>query len=346
MKYIEPAEIAHIKKIDLLTYLRQCEPDELVRIGADSYTTKTHDSLKLSNNKWYWWSQGFGGKTALDYLIKVKGLSFLEAAHKLGAKEIEAPKQRILLSQPKKSFALPLPAKTNDLAVSYLRLRDIDQHVISHCIKAGLIYATEKRNITNVVFVGNDALGHPRYGAIRAIVGDFKGEAPGSDKRFSFRLASRTQTDTVHVFEGAIDALSFATLVLNTDQDWRDLNLLSLGGIPPAGGQREQTRLPQALTQFLSDNPRTKRVHLHMDNDAPGINAANMIASALTRRNFDVSIAPTPRGTDVNDYLMLMHKNYEMEDVELNEDRLMATARAAKRKAAKEKAAKSDKEAR
>ena len=38
-----------------------------------------HDSLKISNGKWMWWSRGFGGATALDYLIKVKGLSFTDA---------------------------------------------------------------------------------------------------------------------------------------------------------------------------------------------------------------------------------------------------------------------------
>ncbi len=35
-------------------------------------------SLKISNGKWIWWSRGIGGRSALDYLIKVKGYSFLE----------------------------------------------------------------------------------------------------------------------------------------------------------------------------------------------------------------------------------------------------------------------------
>lgn len=40
---------------------------------------KSHDSLKLSNGKWMWHSRGIGGKTALDFLIKVRGFSFIEA---------------------------------------------------------------------------------------------------------------------------------------------------------------------------------------------------------------------------------------------------------------------------
>ena len=43
------------------------------------YCTAEHDSLKISNGKWYWWSRGFGGYSALDYLIKVKEYDFVEA---------------------------------------------------------------------------------------------------------------------------------------------------------------------------------------------------------------------------------------------------------------------------
>ena len=41
--------------MDLLTYLRRFEPEELVHIGGNTYATRTHDSLKISNGKWCWW---------------------------------------------------------------------------------------------------------------------------------------------------------------------------------------------------------------------------------------------------------------------------------------------------
>lgn len=44
--------------MDLLTYLQTYEPDELVRISANTYTMKTNDSLKISNGMWMWWSRG------------------------------------------------------------------------------------------------------------------------------------------------------------------------------------------------------------------------------------------------------------------------------------------------
>ena len=41
MPFIPPEQLAHARKMDLLTYLRHCEPDELVSVGAVSYTHLT-----------------------------------------------------------------------------------------------------------------------------------------------------------------------------------------------------------------------------------------------------------------------------------------------------------------
>mgnify|MGYP007022398080 CR=1 FL=1 len=55
MPYIKPETILEAKKVDLLSYLRAHEPDELVRCSG-GYCTRTHDSLKTSNGMWMWWS--------------------------------------------------------------------------------------------------------------------------------------------------------------------------------------------------------------------------------------------------------------------------------------------------
>ena len=72
-------QIEECRKIDLLSYLAAKEPQNLKKVSATEYATADHDSLKISNGKWMWWSQGFGGHTALDYLIKVRGMSFKNA---------------------------------------------------------------------------------------------------------------------------------------------------------------------------------------------------------------------------------------------------------------------------
>ena len=55
--------------MDLLTYLKNYEPSELVHFGGNTYCTRTHDSLKISNGKWGWFSRGIGGKKSLRFNI-------------------------------------------------------------------------------------------------------------------------------------------------------------------------------------------------------------------------------------------------------------------------------------
>ena len=58
--------------------------------------------------------------------------------------------------------------------------------MIDYCIQTGRLY--ESLPYHNAVFVGQDQQGQPRYAALRGIIGDFKGEATGSDKRYSFAI--------------------------------------------------------------------------------------------------------------------------------------------------------------
>ena len=69
---IDPDVLERVRQIDLLSYLHEFEPSNIVKVKGTSnvYCTAEHDSLKISNGKWYWWSRGFGGYSALDYLTK------------------------------------------------------------------------------------------------------------------------------------------------------------------------------------------------------------------------------------------------------------------------------------
>ena len=79
MPFYNQEEIEKAREVDLFTYLQACEPQELVHVSGNVYCTREHDSLRISNGKWCWFSRGIGGYSALDYLIKVKGCSFMEA---------------------------------------------------------------------------------------------------------------------------------------------------------------------------------------------------------------------------------------------------------------------------
>ena len=58
MPYFLPGVVQKVKQIDLLTYLKTYELYEFVRFSGNTYTTRTHDSLKISNGRWRWWSRG------------------------------------------------------------------------------------------------------------------------------------------------------------------------------------------------------------------------------------------------------------------------------------------------
>lgn len=79
MPYIAPEIVAQARQVDLLTYLKNYEPHQLKEVCRNTYVTKEHDSLKISNGLWYWFSKGVGGKNAIDYLMIVKNLSFVNA---------------------------------------------------------------------------------------------------------------------------------------------------------------------------------------------------------------------------------------------------------------------------
>ena len=300
MGYVTPEQITQAKELDLLTYLQRYDPHELVHVGGNTYCTREHDSLKISNGKWNWFSRGIGGKTALDYLIKVQGFSFTQAVEALAGQNF-SPLPHVPQAQPKKQeprvLSLPQPSRCATHAVSYLHGRGIDYDVIDYCIQSGRVCESQKYH--NVVFVGRDLKGQPRYAALRGTVGDFKGEAPGSDEQYSFAIAENPSANSVHLFESAIDLLSYATLLKMKGRDWRHDALLSLAGVFK---QKKEFVIPLALSQYLQDHPGIKTFYLHLDNDEVGREAAAGIMEGLGDK-YTVLDRPPPYGKDVNDLL-------------------------------------------
>lgn len=76
-----------------------------------------------------------------------------------------------------------------------------------------------------------DEKDNPKYVAIRGTGTSFIGEANGSDKNYSFSIFTEKSCDTMHLFESAIDLLSYATLLKLDGKEWRREHLLSLAGV-------------------------------------------------------------------------------------------------------------------
>ncbi|MEY8496046.1 DUF3991 and TOPRIM domain-containing protein [Lachnospiraceae bacterium 29-91] len=301
---IDPDVLERARQIDLLSYLRAYEPSNLVKVKGTTnvYCTAEHDSLKISNGKWYWWSRGIGGYSALDYLMKVRELGFVEAVQTLTRDmgDWKPPPPAVKKDEPK-VLLLPPRNKDSDRVLQYLFGRGIDYAIVQDCIADGTIY--ESADYHNAVFIGKDESGNPKYAACRGTMGSFKRDASGSDKRYSFRLLAREPTHTVHLFEAAIDVLSYATYLKCEGKDYKTANLLSLSGVYQPKKELAESRIPIALTTFLNAHPQIKTIYLHLDNDKAG-RLCTAALQELLQKDYKIVDAPPPVGKDVNDFLM------------------------------------------
>lgn len=302
MKLIRPEIVKEVKKIDLLTYLEICEPDELIKDSRNTYSTRTHDSLKINNGKWFWFSRGIGGYSALDYLIKVKELSFLEAVNQLiKIIDVKIPinYDKVVAIKPK--LILPKKNINNEIIISYLINRGIDREIIDYLIENDLMYETKDNH--NIVFIGKDSNNIPRYAFIRASNKTrFMHDASGSEKEFSFRLLSNVYNDKVHIFESVIDLLSYATILKNNNKDYKNENLIALSGVYQSS---KQYKVPIAIKSFLDKNKHIKKIFLHLDNDPVGRSAIENLKTNL-QDNYEVIDGKPFQGKDWNDYLLII----------------------------------------
>ena len=302
-------QISKARSIDLLTYLQTYEPTELVHVRGNTYCTREHDSLKISNGKWMWWSRGFGGNSALDYLIKVKGMQFIDAMKILTTDDAEMhhPETKVCKKPEydvERKLLLPEKSELSAKVMWYLTGRGIDIDIVKDCIDEGLIY--ESLPYHNCVFVGFDENGKEAYAFFRSSnEGErLMGEAVGSDKRYSFRIEANS--NTIHVFESAIDLLSYATIMKMKTGNWRAETMVSLGGVYAPSPNKPISKLPAALDNALQNHPEVKTIALHLDNDNAGRAAALSITEQLKDR-YEIRNEPPPKGKDCNDYLMHVH---------------------------------------
>lgn len=298
MHSVTNEQIAQAKEWDLLSYLQTYDPHELKRCGTCEYCTRTHDSLKISNGKWCWNSRGIGGRTALDYLIKVRGMDFIGAVEVLCGHRVPPPQERPK-PKPSKPFALPKASRFPSTVVAYLQDRGIHPELLQTCIQTGTLY--ESRKYQNCVFVGRDPTGCARFACFRGTRDGFRIDVEGSDKRYNFSLlAADPNCPRLAVVESPIDALSLATLVKLSGSEWRDSHYLSLGGTAP-----------RAMIQFLHDHPHITQVSLCLDNDKAGLKGMELLEKAILE---DQSLfqqvklvhrnpPPVEHGKDYNDFL-------------------------------------------
>ena len=284
------AQIDKANAVDLEKFLR-AQGEMLVRSGKE-YRWKAHDSLTVCGNKWFRHSQSKGG-LPVDFVMEFYGKSFPEAVQMLTGEPGEAQPEADPAPSP--AFRLPLRNVTNANILNYLtQERKLSPSLVNFFIAAGDIYEDAAHH--NVVFVGRDADGHPRYASSRGIQEKFRQDAAGAEKAFGF--AHRGTDKQLLVFEAPIDLLSFIELF---PKNWQQHNYLSLGGVSG-----------KALQQFLSERPDVERVFLCLDSDKAGEDACKRLTALLPDTVSVTRIQPCMK--DWNDVLVhwaeIPNRNY------------------------------------
>ena len=210
---------------------------------------------------------------------------------------VAAPRRHIIgtTQQPtkpkEKHIIIPEKNTASDNVISYLKSRGIDEEIIKECIEKKLIY--EEKHYHNAVFLGYDDLGNIKYAGCRSTNETiFKQDATGSDKSYSFRLESNTKTDTIYIFEGAIDALSYATFLKLYGMDYKAKTLISLAGIYQPASDISKSKIPLAIQRYLDKHPETKNIFLCFDNDKAGRKASKALQIVLADKYTVVTKPP------------------------------------------------------
>lgn len=275
-------QIDRANATDLEQFLRN-QGEILKRSGKDMQWEK-HDSLKIRGNKWFQFSSDKGGYP-IDFVMEFYGKTFPEAMEMLIGEKTEG--QPGAVPDPSPEFRLPLRNTNNDIAKNYLVTeRGISIELVDLFLQSGDVYEDAKHH--NVVFIGRDQNGIPRYAHCRGTKEKFRQDISGSDKSYGF---CHQGTDNVLcVFEAPIDLLSFISLF---PKDWKDHHYLALGGVSD-----------RALKWYLAEHPNINHVFLALDMDEPGEEACVKM-NAIIPEGFKVYRLKAPV-KDWNE--LLLHK--------------------------------------
>ena len=232
--------------------------------------------------------------------MKVEKMTLQEAVQSILNREIieyKVPKEEL---KENRKLVIPIKASNNNRAIEYLKNRGIDEEIIQECINNNMIYQEDKTN--NIVFIGFDNDGNIKYAGCRSTGNKrIMRDAKGSSKEFSFRMLSNIKNNTIHIFESAIDLLSYATMLKIKGYDYKNHNLIALAGVYQPSSNIEQSKVPIAIQNYLNKYQDVQDIVLHFDNDRAGRQATKAMIIALDKYNvYDI---PAPYGKDINDYL-------------------------------------------
>jgi len=292
---IDERTVEQARNADMIAFLQRRYGFTFTHKGGE-YRCEQHQSLAVKDDRrsWYWHSKAIGGYGALDFLIIAECMPFREAVEICSGSVLVLPQPRANMArspEPPKTLVLPEKTGIPIHLYDYLCLkRGIDDGIVNSLIQKEMLYEDRRGN---VVFVGYDEHGKPRFASLRGTYGDFRGDCAGSDKRYGFCMAS-PDSDQLYLFESPIDAMSHGSIdnAFRGNKDaWRRINRLSLAGTSDT-----------AIPFFLNQHRTVRELVFCLDNDPAGREASRSISHKYAEKGYYVRIEP-PYGKDFNEDL-------------------------------------------
>lgn len=313
----EELEIA--KRADLCAVAEQL--GYTVKKIGKYHTLKEMDSIRIyDRSHWFRWSRQFekgnNGGSQIDFLRVFAGMEVKDAVFWLldflgyrrseeEHKKPEKSKEKRLLREEKKpkerkAFILPEYAGSNVYLYHYLvEERKVKKSVVDDFVAKGLLY--EEKQHHNMVFVGKDCYGTPRFASMRGVFDrngkGFKCDVSGNDKRYGVNYVVETSTKVV-VFEAAIDMMSYQSIYPE-----RKENMIALGMLADT-----------PLETFLREHTTVQRIDFCLDNDVPGRDATKGLVEKYRNRGYTVEDTPAPGAyKDYNEWLQADCREIQLE---------------------------------
>lgn len=288
---VSKEQIKAAKETDLVSFLSFMYPELIVQRGSYYYHAE-HDSLLISPEAWYRFSNGDGGDT-IEFLVRFCGKSFQQAVKELCSfNGVRQPITEAKYERSKTTIRpdLPVPKAmgSSDEVIRYLELRGIKREITLELIKAGLLYQARGRqnNSFLAVFYNpgkiaiskgvkdltklGDGLGYSFEQVVSRLPNQYWEFVPGKNRKRIF------------VCEAPIDALSLYQLYKE------NAAYIAMAGLKP-----------NTLKHIRVDNPDSEII-LAVDWDEPG--------KKFSETNSDYkTIRPKNPGPtkDWNEYLLL-----------------------------------------
>jgi hypothetical protein len=152
-------------------------------------------------------------RSALDYLINVRGMTLPEAVLQIDGQAAVMPPVLSKVQEPTepKNCCCRRKTENNDRVIAYLMGRGIHRDITATVSNRRLY---ESRDYHNAVFIGFGRHGVPKYLLSVERLANVMGEVNGSVQALLLLYSGQNECSKLHLFESAIDLLSYGTLEL------------------------------------------------------------------------------------------------------------------------------------